>query len=161
MKTKKNRLLLNHSQACDSPCALISDLNRESYLNPILNPDPTDKWSLFSRLAEHWSRDHLKSRFLPITPQGCIFTLRHAGWSGISVKRDVDPNIQTSKILIFKDFWKFLSEWFSMYEKKKTLTTTEIKTQRKAKVETYRQRQGQLQRQIWLQESNRNRKRSH
>ena len=26
-------------------------------------PNPTEKWSLFSRLAEHWSRDHQKAVF--------------------------------------------------------------------------------------------------
>ena len=36
-----------------------------SYPHPnlISNPIPTKKWSLLSRLAEHWSRDHLKGSF--------------------------------------------------------------------------------------------------
>ena len=29
----------------------------------------------FLRLAEHWSRDHLKSSFSLVTSQACIFTL--------------------------------------------------------------------------------------
>ena len=35
----------------------------ESYPNPILNPNPTEKWNPFSLLAEYWSRDHLKAVF--------------------------------------------------------------------------------------------------
>ena len=99
-KATGKRLLLNHSPVSGhvksllyscSPCALISDPNpnpnlnpnqySESYHNPnpIPNPNPTEKLSLLSRLAEHWSRDHIKIGFSPITPQGCIFTLRRAG----------------------------------------------------------------------------------
>ena len=40
----------------------------------------------FLPFSRHWSRDLIKISFSPITPQGCIFTLRHAGWFGISVK---------------------------------------------------------------------------
>ena len=59
-----------------------------------------------SRLAENWSRDHLKSSFSPITPQGCIFTLRHAGWFGISVKNTSKPIFKypkCSNIRIFEN----------------------------------------------------------
>ena len=55
--------------------------------NPIPNHNPTEQWNLFSRLAENWSRDHQKSSFSPIIPQGCIFTLRHVEWFGISVEK--------------------------------------------------------------------------
>ena len=55
-----------------------------------------------------------KKHFSPITPQGCIFTLRHAGWFGISAKKYVQPYAPTSEILKYKDFWKFLGEWFSI-----------------------------------------------
>ena len=56
----------------------------------------------FSPLAELWSRDHLKSIFSPITPQGCIFTLCHAGWFGISVKKYVATFPQIFKTLKYK-----------------------------------------------------------
>ena len=83
-----------------SPCSLILHANPnpnpnqypKSYPNhnPIPNPNPTEKWRLFSRLAEHWSRltRPPKSSFSPITSRGCIFTMRHEGqgWFGMSVK---------------------------------------------------------------------------
>ena len=69
---------------------------------------------LFFRLAENWSRDHLKGSFSTISPQGCIFTLRHTGWFGISVKKYVKTFHWISEILKYKDFWKFLGEWFSI-----------------------------------------------
>ena len=31
--------------------------------NPIPNPNPTEKWIIFSCLAENWSCDHLKKQF--------------------------------------------------------------------------------------------------
>ena len=71
---------------------------------------------LFFRPAEHWSRDHIKISFSPIIPQGGIFTPRHAGWFGISVKKYVETYLLKSKILKFKDFRKFLGEWFSICE---------------------------------------------
>ena len=111
-----------------SPCASISDSKPdpnpnpnpiqypESCPNPILipNSNPTKKWSLFSRLAEHRSRDHTTISFSPITHQGCIFTLRHAGWFGISAKKYVLSCLQIPEILKYKDVWKFLGEWFSI-----------------------------------------------
>ena len=47
---------------------------------------------------------------------GVIFTLRHAGWFGItiSVKKYVGTYLQISKIFKYKDFWKFLGEWFGI-----------------------------------------------
>ena len=50
-------------------------------------------------LAEHWSRDHLKSSFSPITSQGCIFTLRPVGMIRNQRRKYVDSFLQTSKIL--------------------------------------------------------------
>ena len=45
-----------------------------------------------------------KSSFSPVTPQGCIFTLRHLGWFGISVKKYVGIRLRKSKIIKFKKF---------------------------------------------------------
>ena len=105
------KVMWHHSY---SPFALISNPNPsqnphqypKSYPtpNPFPNPNPTVKWSLFSRLAKHKSRDLLKSSFLLIAPQGCILTLRHAGWFRISVKKYVYTHLKISKILIYKDF---------------------------------------------------------
>ena len=80
------------------------------YPNPTHeNPNPTEIYRFYFRLAGHWSRDHSKSSFSPVTPQGCIFTLRHGGWFGISVEKYVDSYLQISKILKYKDFRNFLA----------------------------------------------------
>ena len=94
----------------------------ESYPNHNQIPNPksnlTEELSLFSLSAKHWSRDHIESSFSLITPQDldCIFTIRHVGWFGFSVKKYVGINHQICEILRFKDpdFWKFLGEWISI-----------------------------------------------
>ena len=101
-----NRLRMRVSKHhLNSPCTLIShpnpNPNPNPYSNHIPNPNPnpnpnsnsnlTEKWSFFSCLTEHWSRDHLKISFSPITPQGCIFTLRHGGDSESASKNTSIP----------------------------------------------------------------------
>ena len=54
-----------------------------------------------------WPR---KISISPITPQGCIFTLRYVGWFGISVEKYVGSYPQTTKIMIFNFS---LGVWFS------------------------------------------------
>ena len=51
---------------------------------------------------------------MSITPQGCIFTLRHAKWFGFSVKKYVETYLQVFELLKYKDFRKFPGEWLSM-----------------------------------------------
>ena len=72
----------------------------------------------FSRALITWPPE---KQFSPITPQGCIFTLRHAGWFGISVQKYVENYLQVSEILKYKDFWEFLGEWFSICEQEVSL----------------------------------------
>ena len=97
-----------------SPCALSSHPNfnpnlnqyHESYPTPnlITNPKPTEKWGLFSRWAEHCSRDHLKRSFSPITPHGCIFTSRHGVDSESASKNTPNPIFQYPKYWKIKSF---------------------------------------------------------
>ena len=79
----------------------------ESHPSPILflNPKPTGKWSLF---LHFWFRrtlitPTLKKQFSPLSPQSCIFIQRErlVVWFGISVKKYVQINHPTSKILKF------------------------------------------------------------
>ena len=98
-------LLLNHSPVSSHVTSLLQPLcpdpepnpnpNQypELYPNPhpIPNPNPTEKRSLFSRLAEHWSRDHIKISFSPTTPQGCILPYVMRGYSESASKNTSKP----------------------------------------------------------------------
>ena len=73
----------------------------------ISNINTAEKWSLFLRLAEHWSRDHLKSSSSPITPQLGLNFYFYPTTCGVirnQCQKYVDPYLQTSKILKCKDF---------------------------------------------------------
>ena len=100
---------------------------QESYpdFDPIPNPSPDQKIRLFSKLAKHWWRDHLKSSFLPITPEGCFYAQRHAGgnhskvvslWTAISVEKYAQPCLITCEIPKYTDFWWFRGEWYSILD---------------------------------------------
>ena len=80
----------------------------------------------FSRLLVTWPP---KSSFSPIsiTPQGCIFTLRHAGCFGISVERYVGTFRRKSEVLKFKkslarELVRAVMNWPVFYFEAKSLT---------------------------------------
>ena len=75
------------------------ELNHNPNLSP--NPNPNEQFKFVQQCAAHGSRDLDKSSFSPITPQGCIFTLRHMGCIEISVEKYVGSFPRNTKTTIF------------------------------------------------------------
>ena len=76
--------------------------------HPTLPPNLTEKWRLFSRLAEHWLRDHLKSSFSP------NFSGLHFYPTSYRVIRNQHRKIRRSSPsnIKNKDFRKFIGDRF-------------------------------------------------
>ena len=76
-----------------------SRLNNNPNLS--LNPNPNEQLKFVHQFAAHWSRDLEKSSFSPITPKGCVFTIRHVGFFRISVEKYVGSYPRNTEISIF------------------------------------------------------------